>query len=195
VTGYSGAVYKKFPTYDQALTYSQGNPVPISGSLQRPFAPVISKITPTKVSTSPSPQDHLPTIISYTDGASKCNPGPSGAGVYIQYPDGKETRLSQHLGNSTNNIGELIAVRMALREVANVKSTEPLLIYTDSKYVCGMISGDWKAKKNQDLVTEIKKELAEGREARDISISWVPAHSGIIGNEIADSLASDACTQ
>ena len=58
--------------------------------------------------------DHDNTIVAYTDGASRGNPGPCGAGAIVTYPrwDGTEGRkhteeLSTGLGRGTNQLGEL----------------------------------------------------------------------------------------
>ena len=68
--------------------------------------------------------DHDHTIVAYTDGASKGNPGPCGAGAIITYPNwghraGKHTEeLSAGLGRGTNQLGELWAIGMVLEDTA-----------------------------------------------------------------------------
>ena len=54
----------------------------------------------------------------WTDGCSKGNPGPGGAGVVIVLPDGSTGRIGRPLGATTNNRAELLAVRLALEAVA-----------------------------------------------------------------------------
>jgi len=75
------------------------------------------------------------------------------------------TRVERHaaLGKmSTNNIAELTAIRMALDIVqeqassGQLSSSQEIHICTDSKYSCGMLVKNWQAKKNQDLIAEIK---------------------------------------
>ena len=49
----------------------------------------------------------METIIAYTDGGARGNPGPAAAGVYITDAAGKVVReIKQSLGNSTNNFAE-----------------------------------------------------------------------------------------
>ena len=57
----------------------------------------------------------MQTVIIYTDGGARNNPGPAGAGVVIQ--DGtKKIELKKFLGNQTNNWAEYEAVILALSE-------------------------------------------------------------------------------
>ena len=54
-------------------------------------------------------------IIIYTDGGARNNPGPAGAGVFIQ--DGhKRIECKKYLGERTNNWAEYEAVILALTE-------------------------------------------------------------------------------
>ena len=57
----------------------------------------------------------MQTVIIYTDGGARNNPGPAGAGVVIQ--DGtKKIELKKFLGNQTNNWAEYEAIILALSE-------------------------------------------------------------------------------
>jgi ribonuclease HI len=121
----------------------------------------------------------------YTDGACSGNPGPAGVGVLMRYKD-QERKISKYLGNATNNIAELTAVKVALEAVKN--RTIPIIIYTDSQYTIGVL-GNWKAKKNVELVGEIKRLMSDFTK---ITFVWVRGHSGNTENEIVDKLAVSA---
>lgn len=57
----------------------------------------------------------METILIYTDGGARGNPGPAGAGVYITDANGKVLReVAEPLGNATNNFAEYHAVLLAL---------------------------------------------------------------------------------
>src|SRR5256714_14687727 len=99
-------------------------------------------------------------VIVYTDGACKGNPGPGGWGALLQYK-GKPRELVGGEAHSTNNRMELTAVIRALVFFNDTATTE---IYTDSQYVKQGIerwihtwkSNGWKtsarkAVKNADL--------------------------------------------
>jgi ribonuclease HI len=125
-------------------------------------------------------------VIIHTDGASSGNPGPSGIGVLLKFgPHEKE--ISRFIGIATNNIAELEAIRIGLKAVKNRK--KPVRIYTDSSYAFGLLTKGWKAKKNLELVAEIRKLLLS---FSDIRFYKVKGHAGDPGNERADRLATSA---
>ena len=137
----------------------------------------------------------MKTVIIYTDGACRGNPGPGGWGVLIEYGE-----LSKQLyggdASTTNNKMELTAAIMALREI---KEPCEVILYTDSKYVINGIEEwihNWKKRgwigSNKKSVKNIElwKELDELRHEHAIKWNWVKGHSGDPGNETADMLAN-----
>ncbi|MBN2466705.1 MAG: ribonuclease HI [Deltaproteobacteria bacterium] len=125
-------------------------------------------------------------ITIFTDGACEGNPGPAGIGVVLQYRD-RRKEISRFIGLGTNNVAELTAIKIALQEIKNADL--PITLYTDSIYAAQVIRGAWKAKKNQTLVDEIKKEMAG---FPHLSIIKIAGHKGIEDNETADRLARQA---
>jgi ribonuclease HI len=135
--------------------------------------------------------------IIFTDGAAKGNPGPGGYGAVILLDD---TVLEIGAGKmlTTNNEMELKAVVEALKRVP--VGTKEIKIYTDSKYVVegatgwtfGWMKNGWKTKTGSDVLhKEIWQELISL--LKQVTVEWhkVPGHVGIIGNERADTIASD----
>lgn len=122
----------------------------------------------------------------YTDGASSGNPGPSGIGIFLKY-NKHEKKISRYIGQGTNNIAELEAIKTGLLEIKN--RNLPVHLYTDSSYALGLLTKGWKPKKNQQLVESIKELL---KQFSQLSFIKVKGHSGITGNEIADGLATSA---
>jgi len=125
-------------------------------------------------------------ISIYTDGASSGNPGPSGIGIYMIYNKRKK-EISEFIGNSTNNIAELTAIKRGLEELK--KFDIPVCVYTDSNYCLGVLTKNWKATANKELISEIKNLLDK---FKDIQIIKVKGHAGVEENEIADRLATSA---
>ncbi len=56
------------------------------------------------------------TIIAYTDGGARGNPGPAAIGVVITH-DGEEKRYGEAIGTATNNVAEYRAAIFALKKV------------------------------------------------------------------------------
>src|SRR5207253_770196 len=58
-------------------------------------------------------------FLAYIDGAARGNPGPAGAGVYVE-PSGERPaeELFEGLGNQTNNVAEYSALLLALTRAA-----------------------------------------------------------------------------
>jgi ribonuclease HI len=133
----------------------------------------------------------------YTDGACRGNPGPGGWAALLLL-GGHEREISGAEALTTNNRMELTAVIRALEALRRPVQAR---VYTDSEYVrrgIGEWLPAWKARgwrtaarkpvKNQDLW----QRLDELRTSHQIEWHWVPAHSGVPGNERVDRLANEA---
>ena len=120
----------------------------------------------------------------YTDGASSSNPGPSGIGVLFIYGE-KKKEISSYIGKTTNNVAELTAVKVALEKLKRFDL--PVRIFSDSTYVIGVLTKNWNAKANQQLIIEIKNLI---KKFQDIAFIKIKGHAGIKENEVADFLAT-----
>ena len=125
-------------------------------------------------------------ICLYTDGASSGNPGPSGIGVLLRFA-GHEKTISKYIGQATNNIAELEAIRAGLLELK--RQDLPVRVFTDSSYAYGVLTQGWTAKKNIKLIQAIKELLDK---FKDIKLIKVKGHAGFEENERADALATSA---
>lgn len=132
--------------------------------------------------------------IAYADGGCDPNPGPGGWGVVIE----KETGRVELCGGeraTTNNRMELTAAINALSHFPEGASIE---MRCDSQYVIKSVTEwmkGWKARgwrtstgpvKNVDLMQALDA-LAQ---KRDVRWTWVRGHTGEVGNERADQLAT-----
>ncbi len=131
-------------------------------------------------------KESLPIVI-FTDGACSGNPGPGGLGVVLRF--GRTQRvISEYLGeNCTNNIAELTAILRALEVIRD--PSLPIRLYTDSAYSLGLLTQNWKAKANRELVMELRKKI---RQFPRLELIKIEGHAGHEGNELADSLARAA---
>jgi len=135
--------------------------------------------------------------IIFTDGAAKGNPGPGGYGAVLLL-NGTVIEIGAGKKLTTNNEMELRAVVEALKQVAGER--EEVKVYTDSKYVVegatgwvfGWMKNGWKTKTGGDVLhKQIWQELIDL--IKEVKVEWhkIPGHSGLIGNERADTIASD----
>jgi len=146
-----------------------------------------SSSTMTVVEQSREESHHEEGVIhAFTDGASSGNPGPSGIGVLLRYGN-NEREISRYIGQGTNNIAELEAIRVALSEIK--KPELPVRIYSDSNYALGLLARNHKAQKNQELVESIRELMKRFSNLRFIKVE---GHAGVEGNERADQLATSA---
>ena len=133
-----------------------------------------------------TPEACAEAICIYTDGACSGNPGPAGIGIVLRYKE-KHKEISRSLGTATNNIAELEAIRVGLLAVKNRKL--PVILFSDSSYALGLLSQGWKAKKNMELVDEIRRLAATFPKLRFVKVK---GHAGHPDNERADQLAVQA---
>ncbi len=138
------------------------------------------------------------TIIMYTDGAAKGNPGRGGYGtVMLARVNGKIYRkeLSEGFRKTTNNRMELLAVIRGLEQVK--KENSAVQIYSDSKYVVEAVEKGWvwnwqkkgfAKKANADLW----KQFIPLYKKHQVKLHWVKGHAGLEENERCDELAVEA---
>jgi len=125
-------------------------------------------------------------VAVWTDGACTGNPGPAGIGVVV-LEGGERRELSEYLGHGTNNIAELMAILRGLELVKD--RSKPVFVYSDSAYSIGLLSKNWKAKANVELVARLRDLAADFPDVRWVK---VPGHAGVPENERCDQLARDA---
>lgn len=137
-----------------------------------------------------------PTVVVYTDGSSRGNPGPGGYGLILEWV-GRDVfkEFSQGYRKTTNNRMELLAVIVGLEKLKNLGTH--VLVVSDSKYVIDAVVKGWvfnwekinfKAKKNPDLWMRFLKVFRQ----HEVSFQWVKGHNNHPMNERCDQLAVNA---
>ncbi len=134
-------------------------------------------------------------VIIYTDGGCKGNPGPGGWGAVVRCGEVVREISGGELA-TTNNRMEM---RAAIESLATLETRSEVCIFTDSQYlkngITQWISG-WKRKgwltaakepvKNVDLWKRLDALVAQHR----VTWKWVKGHAGNADNERCDGLAN-----
>ena len=122
---------------------------------------------------------------AFIDGAARGNPGPAGAGVYIEAVDGRAAEeLFEALGRATNNVAEYRALLLALARAGEMRA-ETVEILSDSLLLVQQINGVFKVKAAH-LVPLVSDAVRRAKEFRRFSIRHVPREK----NRLADRLAN-----
>lgn len=139
-----------------------------------------------------------PTLIIYTDGAARGNPGPGGYGAILKWGT-NEKELSGGYRLTTNNRMELMAVIASLQ--ALTKPNLNITVYSDSQYVVRAVQEGWLknwintdfkgGKKNKDLWKKYHQLSLQ----HSIKFVWVKGHADNAYNNRCDELATAAADE
>ena len=165
----------------------------------------------TKLSEVTDPEPNDDAFVIYTDGACKHNGSKkqgvvkAGYGIHfslrniVKIPDVSERLVK---GTLTNNVAELVAIKVALQRCIEYDITDKIVVYTDSGYAIKCITEwypQWVAKntlndkKNVGLIQDIVGFM----ENIKVKFHHIRAHTGLLdehslGNAKADELANDS---
>ena len=126
-------------------------------------------------------------LVIYTDGGSRGNPGPAGAGFILTDADGKVLQgKGIFLGHATNNVAEYSGLLHAL-EAAKKIGAESIKVFSDSELMVRQINGQYRVKSEnlKGLFNDCMELLANFQ-------SWQAVHIERAKNEQADTLANRA---
>lgn len=174
IHGYSGAIYKSFPTYDEAEKYLQ------EGKDKKNLDS--SNITP-----------HQTLATAYVDGSYDSETNRFSCGVVLFY-DGKEEHFSELfcdnvLAEMNNVAGEIKGSERAIQYCLDNKISS-ITIYHDYEGIAKWCTGEWQAKKAGTKA--YKAFFDEAAKTVEIHFVKVKGHSGDTYNELADYLAKGA---
>ncbi len=126
-------------------------------------------------------------VVLNTDGASRGNPGPSGAGWVITGPEGELVREGcAFLGKRTNNEAEYEAVIRGIDE-ALALGVDELLLRSDSELLVKQLNGEYRVR--NDRIAMLHARVREQmRQLRRVDVKYVPREQ----NFAADAMANEA---
>ena len=172
VIGYSGAKYKKFSSYEEALDFNQDK-----GEFLRPDEENLKENE----------------MIAYVDGSFCLKTRTYSYGVVVLTKEGKETysgrENDKELAEMRNVSGEIKGAMVAM-DLAIKKEKQILYLYFDYTGIEHWAKGDWKTNKEG---TKVYKEYYDSLKD-DLTVIFIKvrAHTGVVYNEEADRLAKEA---
>lgn len=169
VTGYKGAEFKSFKTYEEAEAYLNGNNEAVSNEVA------------------------LPDVYAFIDGSYNAEEKLCGYGGFLSVRG--QSRRFHGASNNENVIpfrniaGEVLGSIEVIKLALNLKLSE-ITIYYDYKGIEEWALGRWK--RNNELTEDYHNYYDSIKNKIKINFKKVDAHTGIEGNEIADALAKKA---
>lgn len=124
----------------------------------------------------------------HSDGASRGNPGPSGAGAVLYNPKGEVmAEISRPLGQATNNEAEYAGLIWGLKAALEIGGIKSLTVKMDSELIARQLNGVYRVKNERlrPLYEEAQKLLASFAHYRIVHVRREL-------NAVADALASRA---
>lgn len=170
VSGFSGAEYKSFPSYDEAVSYIGG-----------------------QISLFDEPLSDDNTAVAYVDGSYRADNCRFSCGIVI-FHNGKELTFSESfsdtdLASMRNVAGEIKGAQMAMSYCAE-NGIKNLDLYYDYEGIEKWCTGQWKT--NKEGTIAYKRFYDRVSPYVNVSFNKVKGHSGDKYNDMADRLAKDA---
>lgn len=129
------------------------------------------------------------TLITFSDGGARGNPGPAGIGVVLYTEDAFSTRKhlldhKEYLGEQTNNFAEYTALITALQKGLDL-GYKKVNSYLDSELVVKQLNGQYKIRE-ASLIPLATKALTLARKYSSYSFNHVKREK----NSLADALVN-----
>lgn len=142
----------------------------------------------------------MKTLIIYSDGACRGNPGPGGWAAVIVKNNSQIVELGGYEQSTTNNAMEIRGILESLDYAVNDRP-DKIIVYSDSSYVLNAITkwiygwqkNGWKSSEGKDVANQNdwKHIYLSIQKLKGTEISWnyVRGHTGVPGNERCDKLS------
>ena len=127
-------------------------------------------------------------LFLYTDGAYSPSNNQGGIGFVVVKENKQIFSYSKMFKNTTNQRMEVMAACIALE---SIKEASEIEIVTDSMYVVGTMTKNWKRKANNDLWDRLEAAASKHK----VTYTWCKGHADNEHNKAADVLAFNASRQ
>ena len=126
-------------------------------------------------------------LIIHTDGGSRGNPGPAGAGVEICDAKGRTCfRAGYFLGKTTNNVAEYTGLVRGLEAATKLGASE-VQVFLDSELLVRQMNGQYRVR-SERLAPLYEQAQRLCRSLESFEIQYIPRAQ----NQRADALADQA---
>jgi len=123
-------------------------------------------------------------VVVCTDGASLGNPGLAAVGAVVEDEQGRLiTRISQRIGQATNNQAEYTAIIAALEEAIRL-GAEEVDVRSDSQLVVRQIKGEYRVK-NTSLKPLYKRIKRLQDSLKGFTITHIPGQRNNEAHKLA----------
>ena len=127
---------------------------------------------------------------AYIDGAARGNPGPAGAGVFVE-PERDRPALEfyEPLGVTTNNVAEYRALLLALERAEEAGAVD-VDIRSDSRLLVEQLRGNFKIRA-EHLKPLLAEAVLRAKRFRSFAITHIPRENNTRADRLAN-LGADA---
>jgi ribonuclease HI len=127
---------------------------------------------------------------AYVDGAARYNPGPAGAGVYVESDGSRPAEeLFEALGSTTNNVAEYRALILALRRAEELQADD-VEIFSDSRLMVEQMNGRFRVKAPH-LKLLLGEAAQRARRFRKFTLRHIRREENVLADRLAN-LGADA---
>ena len=182
VHGFSGAIYKSFPTKEEAEAFIDG--VDLSPSNKSKATGSVNEIV----------LEHIDGVVCYVDGSYNIDTKEFSYGMIVLMEDGTELKFAekysdQELAAMRNVAGEIKGSEAAMR-FAISRNLDRITIVHDYEGIARWCLGDWKT--NKEGTKAYKSYYDQIKDTVKVNFVKVKGHSNDKYNDIADELAKQA---
>ncbi|HIH23324.1 TPA: ribonuclease HI family protein [Candidatus Micrarchaeota archaeon] len=128
-------------------------------------------------------------MLIYTDGACSGNPGKMGIGAVLIKNGVAVKKISESIGDGTNNIAEYTAVIRALEEVQKLGEMD-ITLRSDSELLVKQLRGEYRIRAIH--LRDLKRKIDEICKGKGHELHVIFEHVPREQNKTADKLSKDA---
>lgn len=189
VHGFSGAVYKSFPTKEEADAFVYGE---VLSASNKPECTAAGKANDLNNAAETSEKNQG--VAAYVDGSYNIGTREFSYGMIVLMEDGTELKYAEkyndkELASMRNVAGEIKGSEAAMRFAVS-RGLDQITIYHDYEGISRWCLGDWKT--NKEGTKAYKAYYDQIKDKLKVDFVKVKGHSNDKYNDIADELAKQA---